>query len=225
MPEYIFTKFSPYLNIYGFPLELDYLDMRPLPQKWYRFDNLKRSGTQYHFELPESVRNSSGKLIYFSMGSMGGADIDLMKRLITILSKSPNKFIVSKGPLHEQIELSDNMWGKQSVPRIDILPIVDLVIIHGGNNTITETFYFGKPMIVMPIFVDQYDNAQRVHEKGFGIRLDPYKCNEHELLESIEKLLNDENLKLELKRISNRIQSENSISKISELVENLFENM
>ncbi len=71
-----------------------------------------------------------------SMGSMD-ADFDLMKRLITILSKYPNKFIVSKGPLHEQIVLSDNMWGKQSVPQIDILSIVDLVITHGGNNTIT----------------------------------------------------------------------------------------
>ncbi len=76
-------------------------------------------------------------------------------------------------------------------------------------------------MIVMPIFGDQYDNAQRVDEKGFGIRLDPYKCNEHELLESIDKLLNDQNLKLELKRISNRIQSENSISKLPQIIERL----
>jgi UDP:flavonoid glycosyltransferase YjiC (YdhE family) len=199
--------------------------MRPLPPNWYRFDNLKRTGGQHLFEVPQSLRERSGKLIYFSMGSMGGADVKLMERLINILSKSPHRFIVSKGPLHEQIELSDNMWGKQSVPQIEILPIVDLVITHGGNNTITETFYFGKPMIVMPLFGDQYDNAQRVDEKGFGIRLDPYKCNEHEFLESIDKLLNDQNLKLEMKRISNRIQSENSISKISELVENLFENI
>jgi UDP:flavonoid glycosyltransferase YjiC (YdhE family) len=71
------------------------------------------------------------------------------------------------------------------------------------------------------ILVDQYDNAQRVHKKGFGIRLDPYKCSEHELLESIEKLLNDQSLKLELKRISNRIQSENSISKLPQMIERL----
>jgi UDP:flavonoid glycosyltransferase YjiC (YdhE family) len=137
LPEFIFTKYSPYLNIYGFPLELDYLNMRPLPPNWYRFDNLKRTGGQHIFEVPESLREKSGKLIYFSMGSMGGADVKLMERLITILSKSPHRFIVSKGPLHEQIELSDNMWGKQSVPQIDILSIVDLVVTHGGNNTIT----------------------------------------------------------------------------------------
>ena len=71
-----------------------------------------------------------------------------MKRLIGILAESKHRFIVSKGPKHKQIELPDNMWGQQSVPQIQILPVVDLVITHGGNNTITETFYFGKPMIV-----------------------------------------------------------------------------
>jgi UDP:flavonoid glycosyltransferase YjiC (YdhE family) len=30
-------------------------------------------------------------------------------------------------------------------------------------------------MIVLPLFWDQYDNAQRVHELGLGSRLDTYR--------------------------------------------------
>ena len=142
-----------------------------------------------------------------------------MKRLIAILSESKHRFIVSKGPLHDRYELPDNMWGQQSVPQTQVLSVVDLVITHGGNNTVTETFFFGKPMIVMPLFVDQYDNAQRVDEKGFGIRLDPYRCSEQELLESIEKLLNDKELNEKLKNISKRIQTENSIARLPQLIE------
>jgi len=221
LPHNKFILPSPYLNIYMFPEEIDYTDLRQLPSNWYRFDCFKRSGNEESFEIPEKLRNRSGKLIYLSMGSMGGADVQLMKKLVSILSKSEHRFIVSKGPLHEEYELADNMWGDKTVPQIKVLPIVDLVITHGGNNTFTETFYFGKPMIVLPLFGDQYDNAQRVEEKGFGKRLDPYQCTETELLESIDNLLNDEKLSIELENISKRIQTSKSISKIPELIEGL----
>ena len=66
------------------------------------------------------------------------------------------------------------MWGEEFLPQPAILPMVDLVITHGGNNTTTECFHHGKPMIAMPVFWDQYDNAQRVDETGFGVRLPTY---------------------------------------------------
>ena len=65
----------------------------------------------------------------------------------------------------------------------------DLVITHGGNNTTTEAFHFGKPMIVLPLFWDQYDNAQRVDELGFGVRLDTYAFEDRELREAVDRLL------------------------------------
>jgi UDP:flavonoid glycosyltransferase YjiC (YdhE family) len=181
-----------------------------------------RSEEKENFEIPEKLRNKSGKLIYLSMGSMGGADVELMKRLVSILSKSKHRFIVSKGPLHDQYELADNMWGEKTVPQIKVLSVVDLVITHGGNNTFTEICYFGKPMIVMPLFFDQYDTAQRIEEKGFGVRLDPYVCGENELLECIERTLNDKTLALKLEKMSKRIQSSKNLLKITEIIENLI---
>ncbi len=211
---------SPFLNLYGYPEELDYTDVRPLPDKWFRIDAFMRKGEE-EFKFPEKFSKNKDKLIYLSLGSMGSVDVDLMKKLVSILAKSPHKFIVSKGPFHDRYELADNMWGESSVPQTKVLPLVDLVITHGGNNTVTETFSFGKPMIVMPLFADQFDNAQRIDEKGFGIRLNTYNFKEEELLTAIEKLLNDENLKTKLSEISNRIKNSQSFIKAAELIEEI----
>ena len=94
-----------------------------------------------------------------------------MRSLIAGLADSPYRVIVSMGPQHDQLELAENMVGEEFLPQASILPQVDLVITHGGNNTVTECLHFGKPMVVLPLFWDQYDNAQRIDETGFGVRL------------------------------------------------------
>ena len=152
LPDLDFIHTSKDLNMYVYPQELDYTDKRPLASNWHRIDSSVRS-TDKPFELPAEVtnRSSDSKLIYLSLGSLGSADVDLMKRLIGILGKTRHKFIVSKGPQASEFELASNMMGAEFLPQISIIPKVDLVITHGGNNTTTESVHFGKPMIVLPL--------------------------------------------------------------------------
>ena len=84
------------------------------------------------------------------------------------------------------------MVGAEFLPQTSILPQVDVVITHGGNNTVTESLYFGKPMVVLPLFWDQHDNAQRLDETGLGIRLDTYGHAPDELSAALDRLLADE---------------------------------
>src|SRR5664279_2289733 len=114
-----------------------------------------------------------------------------MRRLVDVLGRTRHRYIVSKGPMGDLIELPDNMVGAMTLPQTTVIPQVDLVITHGGNNTTTEALHFGKPMIVLPLFWDQYDNAQRVHELGFGIRLDTYGWTDADLHGAIDSLLAD----------------------------------
>ena len=137
-----------------------------------------------------------------------------MKKLINYLADLPHRFIVAKGMHGDQYDLPDNCWGENFVPQTAVLKVVDLAIIHGGNNSLCESFYFGKPMIVMPVFADQLDNAQRVHEKGFGIRLNPFTCSKQQLFDAIEKLINDQELNEKIKSISKRCESNSKSDEI-----------
>ena len=200
MPE------SSLLNLYVYPAEVDYARAAPLGATWQRLDSCVRRGDAT-FELPESLAGREGALVYLSLGSLGSSDVELMRRLVDVLSRSSHRFIVSKGPQHAEYELADNMWGAELLPQPAVLPLVDLVITHGGNNTTTECFHFGKPMLALPLFWDQYDNAQRVDETGFGTRLATYACADDELLAAIHRLLADGALHARMRTIASRLQA------------------
>jgi MGT family glycosyltransferase len=208
---------SPFLNLYTYPDELDYPRSRPLSQTWHRLESCVRA-TDAPFELPSSLKGS-GKVIYLSLGSLGSADIELMGRLIDVLGASNHRVIVSMGPQHEALRLHDNMVGAEFLPQTSVLPLVDLVITHGGNNTVTESLYFGKPMIVLPLFWDQHDNAQRVQETGVGVRLDPYRFREEELLFWIDRLIADRSVAGRLQVMSRRLQATPGTVQAAEMIE------
>ncbi|HMJ95112.1 MAG TPA: nucleotide disphospho-sugar-binding domain-containing protein, partial [Thermoleophilaceae bacterium] len=123
--------------------------------------------------------------------------------------------------LHEQLRLGERMYGEQFLPQTAILPQCDLLITHGGNNTVAEAFNFGLPVIVTPLFWDQYDNAQRVHDTGFGHRLASYTFEDEEFLGAIERLLADQALAERMKRISAELTAAPGRIKAAELVEQM----
>ncbi len=206
------------VNLYVFPEILDYTDARPLDASWHRLDSSVRE-TDGAFELPASLAEREGALVYFSLGSLGSADVSLMQRVIDVLGTTPHRFIVSKGPLHEEIKLADNMWGAEFLPQTKIIPMVDLVITHGGNNTTTEALHFGKPMILLPLFWDQYDNAQRVEELGYGVRLATYAFTDEELTGALERLLGDTGLRERLAAAGEEIRRRDGLRRAADLIE------
>ena len=123
------------------------------------------------------------------------------------------------GPQHGELELAGNMVGEEFLPQTEVLPDVDLVITHGGNNTVTECLHFGKPMVVLPIFWDQHDNAQRIEETGFGARLDTYRHNGGELTGAIHRLLADGALKTRLAATSERLHAARGTERAADLIE------
>ncbi|KQZ11262.1 glycosyl transferase [Agromyces sp. Root1464] len=206
-------------NVYVFPEALDYDAERPLPESWHRVDSSVRETETELPELPASFTDGSRPLVYFSLGSLGSADVGLMRRVIAALADAPVNVIVSKGPLHDEFELADNMWGAEFLPQTKLLPLADLVITHGGNNTTTEALHFGKPMIVLPLFWDQYDNAQRVHERGFGLRLDPYRFTPEELTGAVQALLDDEALRERIAAVGADIRSRRGLANAADVIE------
>ena len=221
LPADDFIHESPWLNMYLYPDEVDYRRARPLGPTWHNLQTSVRA-TDPAWELPEELGDDERPLVYLSLGSLGSADVALMEKLVAELARAPYRVVVSKGPQHTEFALADNMAGAEFLPQTEILPKVDLVITHGGNNTVTECLYFGKPMVVLPIFWDQHDNAQRIDETGFGTRLDTYGHSAEELTGAIDRLLGDEAPAGRLAQASWRLQNSPGTEKAADLIEQIL---
>lgn len=220
LPDLEFIHTSDAANLYVFPEEADYTADRPLDPTWHRMDSSVRE-TDQEYVIPSAVadRPADSALIYLSLGSLGGADVELMRRLIDVLGRTRHRYIVSMGPQHAMLSLAPNMVGSEFLPQTKVVPQVDLVITHGGNNTTTEALHFGKPMILLPLFWDQYDNAQRMDELGFGVRLSTYSFTEEEMNAALEKLLGDADLRARLDEIGRSIRARDGLRRGADVIE------
>jgi MGT family glycosyltransferase len=211
---------SNWLNLYLYPNEVDYTRSSPLGSTWHNLESSVRT-TDDEWKMPDEFAARDGALIYVSLGSLGSGDVPLMKSIVATLAETPHRYVVSTGPQHSEYELADNMVGEEFLPQVSILPQVDLVITHGGNNTTTECLHYGKPMVLLPIFWDQHDNAQRINETGFGVRLPTYSYGDGDLPGAINRLLGDRGLGARLSDVAERLQENAGNERAAELIEQL----
>jgi MGT family glycosyltransferase len=217
LPELELIHESTWLNLTLYPDELDYPRSRELGPSWRNLQTSVRA-TDKAWDPPEPDNRA---LVYLSLGSLGSADVSLMKQLVAELAETPHRYVVSMGPQHAEYELADNMVGEEFLPQTSVLPHVDAVITHGGNNTTTECMWFGKPMLVLPIFWDQHDNAQRVDETGYGVRLRTYDCVGGELAAALDRVLSDEPLRARCAAAGERLRRQPGTGLAADLIEAL----
>ena len=74
-------------------------------------------------------------------------------------------------------------------------------------------------MIVLPLFWDQYDNAQRVDELGFGVRLDTYGFEDRELRDAVDRLAADDDLRSTMAATGERIRGAEGTLVAADLIE------
>ena len=148
---------------------------------------------EYDFILDTSITD----VIVFSIGSIfKEMPEDLVRKFCDAFRMLPTSILV--------IWKSDaipycpeNVITKPWLPQNDLLghPKISLFITHCGVKSYIESAYHGKPMIGFPILMDQLGNCANMEERGLGICMDITSFEPHELVDSINIVLNNNTFK------------------------------
>lgn len=217
-----FFESSPHLNLLLYPEPVKFQRRHPLdPARFQYLEGCVRKEAPY--TVPAFASNNDGPLLYVSFGSLGAGDTDLLKRIIAALGASRYRALVNVGDYKgEYADVPPNVVIDGWFPQPSVIPQVDAVIHHGGNNSFTECLFFGKPAIIMPYVWDGHDNATRVQETGHGFKMPRYGWSDAELVARIEECLNDGKMKAKLAQTSRHMQARNGPQKAAQLLEGLL---
>ena len=121
-------------------------------------------------------------------------------------------------------EIPENFIVQPRVPQLELLPHLQLVICHGGQNTVSETLSWGIPLIILPIAYDQSQVANSVTLLDAGIRLNFNRFKPAVLKESVNELLQDKKYAENAKKIQDSFHEAGGVSKAIYYLEELLHN-
>ena len=99
----------------------------------------------------------------------------ILRRVAAALARLPVRGLICTGPTIDpkSITGSERVEVVRAAPHSQVFPTAAVVVTHGGHGTITKALMADKPVLCMPQFRDQKDNAVRMTMRGAGLAIKP----------------------------------------------------
>lgn len=154
---------SPYLTC--FPASLD---PSPFPVRRFRDPAVDTPVRP----LPDWWAGDERPLVYLSFGSVTAAfpsAAGLYATAIEQVAALPVRVLATVGRELDVGPVPPNVRVERWVPQADVLAHAAAVVCHGGSGTVLGALAAGVPLVVVPLFADQPQNAVRVATVGAGV--------------------------------------------------------
>jgi hypothetical protein len=169
-------RHSPYLSV--FPPSLD----EGVQPDTHRFHD--PAWDTPGAELPEWWPGREDQpLVYVTFGSVAGQfpqALPVYGAALAAVANLPARVLLTVGrelDLDELPATPDNVRVERWVPQQDVLGYADAMVCHGGSGSTLGGIAAGLPMVIVPLFADQPENARRVEETGAGVAVVPDRTN------------------------------------------------
>lgn len=136
----------------------------------------------------QKIKKGEKPLIYISMGSVNNDMLSLYQNCISAFSDGAYQVILSAGERAKDFTalpetISVLPWADQ----IAVLQKADVFLSHCGMNSVSESLYFGVPLVMLPQTPEQGGVAARTQQLGAGLLLE--KTDPKSIRSAVEQVL------------------------------------
>jgi UDP:flavonoid glycosyltransferase YjiC (YdhE family) len=117
-------------------------------------------------------------LVYVTFGTVAagsGYFPDLYRGVLEALEDVDARVLMTVGRAHDPEELGpvpENARVERWIAQPSLLPHCAAMVCHGGSGTVRQGLAAGVPLVVLPLFADQPENARLVDRIGAGVALE-----------------------------------------------------
>jgi len=168
--------------------------LRPVP-----FD---QSGDE---RLPDWVASlPAGPTVYASLGTIFNRSPGLFAAILAGLREEPLNLILTVGRNQDPADFGSqpgNVRIARYVPQTLLLPYCDLVVTHGGFNSVQAALSQGVPLVIMPLGADQPLNAAACAAMGVGRVIEPEEQTPGMIRAMVRAVLTDPTCRANAERV------------------------
>jgi MGT family glycosyltransferase len=146
--------------------------------------------------------------VYLTLGTVSFGAVEVLSRAIAEIAPLDVDILVTVGPEGEPAalgEVPDNVHIERFVAQSQVLPLVDLVVHHGGTGTVLGALEAGLPQLLLPQGADQFINAEILGAAGLARALANDAQQPGAISEAVQALLGDSSERQAAARVRDEI--------------------
>jgi zeaxanthin glucosyltransferase len=126
--------------------------------------------------------------VYLALGTFLSHRSDVLVRVADALRHIGVRAAIASGATQRDTlgHLPDDWVVAPQLPQVAMLASADLIVHHGGNNSVQEALAAGVRQVVLPFSTDQFSNAADLERTGAASVWSPNEATVAELASSID---------------------------------------
>ncbi len=213
-------NFPELAHITQWPRCLD-LPRSELPTNFFYTGPFVDEAGRAFVEFPWS-RLDGRPLIYASLGTTRKSSTSIFHRIAEACSRLDLQLVISLGGRRDPAMFSDlpgNPLVVGNAPQLELLKRAQIVISHAGPNTVLETLMQGKPLLALPMALDQPAVAARLATLGVAEVLPVENRSTEQLRAALLEVQNDPSYRNAAQKLQSQMQSLRGLERAADIIE------